>query len=307
MSSRAGQLVVVATPIGNLGDLSPRAVEALATADLVACEDTRHTGRLLQHAGVRARRLVSLHGHNEGERAGELVRSLCAGAKVAVVSDAGTPAVSDPGSRLVREAVAAGVEVTAIPGPSAVLAALVLSGLDTTRWRFDGFLPRKGPERHARLGEIAASPVPTVCFEAPTRIAATLAELAEVCGGDRVIALARELTKLHEEVWRGPLRAAATAAAGAPARGEHVIVVDGAPPAAPVEGEAVAELVGRLRTAGLSARDAATAASTVLGVPRRTAYAAALEATGDPVGRRGGDGPAAGSAGGEAGQVSPGS
>lgn len=284
MSRTAGQLVLVATPIGNLGDLSPRAVEALTAADVVACEDTRHTGRLLQHAGIRARRLVSLHGHNEAARSAELVTSLLAGARVAVVSDAGTPAVSDPGARLVREAVAAGVEVTAVPGPSAALAALVLSGLDTTRWRFEGFLPRKGPERRARLAEIAASPVPTVCFEAPTRLAATLAELAEVCGDERAVAVARELTKLHEEVWRGSVRAAATAAAAGAARGEHVLVVDGAPPAAPLEGAVVTELVGRLRAAGLSARDAATAAAIALGVPHRMAYAAALEATGDRAG-----------------------
>ncbi|MDA8034797.1 MAG: 16S rRNA (cytidine(1402)-2'-O)-methyltransferase [Actinomycetota bacterium] len=279
MSAAAGRLVLVATPIGNLGDLSPRAAETLAEADVVACEDTRHTGRLLQLAGIRARRLVSLHSHNEAARTGELVAALAGGATVAVVSDAGTPVVSDPGARLVRAAVEAGVTVSAVPGASAVLAAVVVSGLDTSRWRFDGFLPRKGAERRARLAEMAVSPVPTVCFEAPTRLSATLAELAEACGPGRRVAVARELTKLHEEVWRGSLGEAAAVAAGVAARGEHVVVVDGAPLAAgPADGGELAELVGRLRAAGLSARDTATAAATVLGVGHREAYAAALSA-----------------------------
>ena len=283
MSPPTGRLVLVATPIGNLGDLSPRAIEALAAADVVACEDTRHTGRLLQHARIRARRLVSLHGHNEASRAGELVAALAEGVTVAVVSDAGTPAVSDPGARLVMAAVDAGVEVSVVPGPSAAVAALVVSGLDTSRWRFEGFLPRKGPERRARLVEIAASPVVSVCFEAPTRIAATLGELSEACGAERRVAVARELTKLHEEVWRGTLGEAvdrATSLPG-PVRGEHVVVVDGAPPRVGTAEEdgGVEGLVADLRRAGLSARDAAIAATTVLGVPHRVAYAAATAAT----------------------------
>lgn len=280
MSPPAGRLVLVATPIGNLGDLSPRAVEVLAGADVVACEDTRHSGRLLAHAGVRARRLVSLHEHNEASRTAELVEAMVGGATVAVVSDAGTPAVSDPGARLVRGAIEAGVPVTAVPGPSAALAALVVSGLDTTRWRFEGFLPRKGPERRARLADIAGSPVPSVCFEAPTRLAATLGELSAACGPDRQVAMARELTKLHEEVWRGTLGEAAERAGAGAARGEHVLVVDGAPPAPAASDDQVASLVGRLLGAGLSARDAATAAAVVLEVPHRAAYAAATAAAG---------------------------
>jgi len=276
MPRQAGTLVLVATPIGNLGDLSPRAVEVMASADVVACEDTRHTGRLLVHAGVRARRLVSLHGHNEAARLDELLAVLASGETVALVSDAGTPLVSDPGERLVAAAIAAGVEVTAVPGPSAVLAAVVLSGLGTSRWRYEGFLPRKGAERRARLVEIAASPEPVVCYESPRRLAATLSDLTEVCGGERRVAVARELTKLHEEVWRGPLaEAAARAAAGEP-RGEHVIVVAGAVSAARPSGEALTGALERLIAAGLARREAVLAAEVLLGVARREAYRAAL-------------------------------
>lgn len=278
-----GRLVLVATPIGNLSDLSPRAIEALSAADVVACEDTRHSGRLLAHAGVRDKRLMSLHEHNEASRSAQLVALVEGGAIVAVVSDAGTPLVSDPGARLVQAAIAAGAEVSAVPGPSAALAALVVSGLDTSRWRFEGFLPRKGSERRERLAEVASSPVPTVCFEAPHRLAVTLADLAGACGGQRRVVVARELTKLHEEVWRGALEVAAGRAASAPPRGEHVLVVDAAPPPPdPVEGGGadLADLAGRLLAAGLSRRDAATAVEVVLGVSHRAAYAAAHEAAG---------------------------
>lgn len=291
-----GRLVLVATPIGNLSDLSPRAVEALAAADVIACEDTRHSGRLLAHAGVRDKRLMSLHEHNEARRSAELVALVEGGASVAVVTDAGTPLVSDPGGRLVAAAIAAGLEVSAVPGPSAALAALVVSGLDTSRWRFEGFLPRKGPERRERLAEVASSPVPTVCFEAPHRLAATLADLAEACGATRRVVVARELTKLHEEVWRGELAAAAAAATTAPPRGEHVVVVDGAPASTGPGDDAaasLAELVGRLLEAGLSRRDAAAAAEIALGVSHRAAYAAAHEAPG-PVARPAGEEAAAG-------------
>ncbi len=273
---QVGALVLVATPIGNLGDLSPRAVEALASADVVACEDTRHTGRLLVHAGVRARRLVSLHEHNEAARLDELLGAMASGATVALVSDAGTPLVSDPGERLVAAAIAAGVEVTAVPGPSAALAALVLSGLGTARWRYEGFLPRKGAERRERLVEIAASPEPVVCYESPRRVAATLSDLAEACGAERKVAVARELTKLHEEVWRGPLGEAAARAAAAEPRGEHVIVVAGAVPAARPSGEALTGALERLIAAGLGRREAVLAVEVLLGVARREAYQAAL-------------------------------
>jgi 16S rRNA (cytidine1402-2'-O)-methyltransferase len=274
-----GRLVLVATPIGNLGDLSPRALETLASADVVACEDTRRSGRLLAHAGVAARRLVSLHGHNEAVRAQELVALLEQGATVALVSDAGTPVVSDPGSRLVTAALAVGAEVSAVPGPSAVLTALVVSGLDVARFRFEGFLPRKGPARRERLAEIAASPSPSVVFESPQRLASTLADLERVCGAERRVVIARELTKLHEEVWRGRLGDASGRAA--PARGEHVLVVDKAPTSERRDersGSALDDLVERLLEAGLSRRDATIAAEVALGVPHRLAYAAANRA-----------------------------
>jgi len=271
-----GRLVLVATPIGNLADLSPRAVAALVEADVIACEDTRHSGRLLAHAGVRDKRLMSLHAHNEAERSTELVGLVRGGTNVAVISDAGTPLVSDPGGRLVVAAVEAGLEVSAVPGPSAVLAALVVSGLDTARWRFEGFLPRKGPLRRERMAEIAASSVPCVCFEAPHRLGATLSDLAVACGDERRVVLARELTKLHEELWRGCLVEAVERAAKIAPRGEHVVVVDGAPSSLEgPSGQELGELVARLLAAGLSRRDAAVAAEVVLGVSHREAYAAA--------------------------------
>lgn len=212
----AGKLVVVGTPIGNLGDLAPRAVEVLRTADVVAAEDTRRARALLSAAGVPARgRLVSVHAHNEGERAARLVDRALDGAVVAVVSDAGMPGISDPGAALVRAAAAAGVPVEVVPGPSAVLAALAVSGLPSDRFAFEGFLPRRGRSRDRRLAGIAASDRTVVVFESPRRVPGTLADLARVCGPGRPVVVARELTKLHEEVWRGSAReAAARAAAG---------------------------------------------------------------------------------------------
>ncbi|MCU1491045.1 MAG: rRNA ((1402)-2-O)-methyltransferase [Acidimicrobiaceae bacterium] len=280
-----GQLVLVATPIGNLGDLAPRAVAALAEADLVACEDTRHSGRLLAAAGIKAKRLTSLHGHNEAARIDEVLELLSSGGTVALISDAGTPLVSDPGARLVEAAARSGAVVSTIPGPSAVLAALVVSGLGTSHWRFEGFLPRKGSERRERLARLACSDETSVCYESPRRVAATLAELAEVCGPDRRVCVARELTKLHEEVWRGTLGEAVARAVATEARGEHVIVLDAAPAAeAAGAGELVAAIT-RLLEAGLARRDAAIAAEVLLGAAHRDAYSASLEAAGRPGGR----------------------
>jgi len=290
----AGKLVVVGTPIGNLGDLAPRAIEVLRTADVVAAEDTRRARALLSAAGVPARgRLVSVHAHNEGERAARLVDRALDGAVVAVVSDAGMPGISDPGAALVRAAAAAGVPVEVVPGPSAVLAALAVSGLPSDRFAFEGFLPRRGRSRDRRLAGIAASDRTVVVFESPRRVPGTLADLARVCGPDRPVVVARELTKLHEEVWRGSAgEAAARAAAGGEPRGEHVIVVAGAPappdggtgdPAVVAAGDSAGAeaLEARVRAeleAGASVRDAARAASAELGVGRRTAYQAALRA-----------------------------
>lgn len=277
-SGSPGTLFVVATPIGNLGDLSERARAILAGVDLLACEDTRRTGRLLELAGIAAPRLVALHGHNEAERSAGIVERLLAGTTVALVSDAGTPLVSDPGERLVAAAVAASVPVVAVPGPSALLAALVVSGLGTGRWRFEGFLPRKGADRRARLADIAASPHPSICYESPHRLAATLGELATVCGADRRVVVARELTKMHEETWRGTLGEAVASAAALEPRGEHVVVVDAAPTADRPAPGALEDAVARLVVAGLDRRDAVTAAVVLLGAGRRDAYEAALKA-----------------------------
>jgi len=269
-----GVLVLVATPIGNLGDLSPRAVATLAGADVVCCEDTRRTRALLSHAGVGGARLLSLHAHNEQARSAEVLGLLASGATVAVVSDAGTPALSDPGQRLVAAAVAAGVTVQAVPGPSAALAALVVSGLPTDRFAFEGFLPRRGAERRRRLEALGRAPVTTVLFEAPGRVAATLAELAAACGEERAVVVARELTKLHEEVWRGPLSGAVAHFSGGEVRGEIVVVLSGAPPSAVTEPDdaAVAAAMGVRLAGGDSMRNAAAATAATLGVARRRAY-----------------------------------
>jgi 16S rRNA (cytidine1402-2'-O)-methyltransferase len=273
----AGTLVLVATPIGNLGDLAPRALGALADADLVCCEDTRRTRALLTHGGVTGKKLVSLHAHNESARIGEVLARLAGGSTVAVVSDAGTPAVSDPGARLVEAAIAAGVTVTTVPGPSAVIAALVVSGMPTDRFVFEGFLPRRGAERRRRLAAMAEEARTAVLFEAPGRLAATLGDLRAACGPVRPVVVARELTKLHEELWRGSLAEAEAEFAGREARGEIVVVLGGAPDTGDGVGEAdVAEAVRRRLEAGDSLRDAAGGVARDLGVSRRLAYEAAL-------------------------------
>jgi len=275
-SKADGRLVMVSTPIGNLGDLSFRAVDVLAHADLLCCEDTRRTRALLTHAGISGRRLLSLHARNEAERVAEVLGHVAAGETVAVVSDAGTPSVSDPGARLVAAAVAAGVEVTVVPGPSAVLAALVVSGLPTARFCFEGFLARRGSDRRRRLVALAAEERTVVFYEAPGRLAATLADLVAACGPGRPVVVARELTKLHEEVWRGTLEEAAAEFASREVRGEVVVVLGGAV-AGPPAGEA--EVVAALRRhvdGGASWRDAATVVALELGVSRREVYAHAL-------------------------------
>jgi 16S rRNA (cytidine1402-2'-O)-methyltransferase len=223
-----GRLVLVATPIGNLGDLPPRAVEELRSAALICCEDTRRTGRLLQHAGVSGVRMAVANDHTETIRIAEVLDLLASGATVALVTDAGTPGISDPGERLVRAALDAGHIVSAVPGPAALVMALVVSGFDTSRFVFEGFLPRGGSERTRRIDEIASEQRTVVLYEAPHRIARTVVDLQARLGGDRRVALARELTKLHEEVWRGTLDDAAERVASVEARGEFVVVVEGA-------------------------------------------------------------------------------
>lgn len=271
----AGSLVLVGTPIGNLGDLSPRAAEALATADAVCCEDTRRTGRLLSLSGIERRPFVVVNDHTEDREIPRVLERLARGERVAVVSDAGMPGVSDPGERLVAAAVAAGYPVEVVPGPSAALAALVVSGLPAGRFVFEGFLPRKGAARTERLAAVAAEPRTTVLFEAPHRLARTLADLAQACGGDRRVAVARELTKLHEQVWRGTLDEAVAWVAERDPPGEIVVVLDGAPPAAPVDDDAIRRAVEDELAAGASARDAARTVAAALSVPRRRAYAIA--------------------------------
>jgi 16S rRNA (cytidine1402-2'-O)-methyltransferase len=273
-----GKLVLVATPIGNLGDLSPRAVKTLEASDVVCCEDTRRTRELLTHAGVKQKRLISLNEHNEADRIPGVLARVRIGELVAVVSDAGTPGVSDPGGRLVAAAVAEGLTVEAVPGANAALTALIVSGLAMDRFCFEGFLPRRGSDRHRRIAAIAEEERTVLLHESPQRLAATLAELADVCGGERTVAVARELTKLHEEVWRGNLEDAAAWYAERPVRGEVVVVLGGAPTGSgPEIGDA--ELESHLRREldnGAGVRDAAAAASAELGVPKRRAYAAAL-------------------------------
>ena len=282
MSPR-GTLVVVATPIGNLGDLTPRAVEALAGVDAIACEDTRRTGRLLAHAGVSPPPLLVVNEHTEARQVGEIVARLGRGQRVGLVSDAGTPAISDPGERIIRAAIDAGHTVEVVPGPSAVVAALVASGLATSRFCFEGFLPRKGAARSDRIDELVDERRTVILFEAPHRLLRTLVDLAAAFGPERRIAIARELTKLHEEVWRGTLGDARAWAEAAEPRGEIVLVVDGAGPPAPVAAEEVEAAVAAERAAGASRRDAATAVARRLGVSRRTAYEAALRSSQDPV------------------------
>ena len=278
----AGALVLVGTPIGNLGDISARALRVLATADVIYCEDTRHSRKLLTHAGISGVPLRSLHGHNEGDRIDEVLAAVSEGRTVAVVSDAGMPGISDPGSLLVAAAARAGLAVSVIPGPSAVLAALVTSGLATDRFVFEGFLPRSGRERRDRLHTVAAEGRTTVLFEAPGRVASTLGDLEAACGGSRPVVVARELTKLHEEIWRGNLSDAAVWAAAQPLRGEVVLVLAGAPPleTPPVEDAVLIAAVVERVAAGERTRGVVDDVAATFGVSRRRVYELALTAQG---------------------------
>ncbi len=270
-------LWLVATPIGNLDDVSGRALAVLASVDRIACEDTRHTGRLLARYGI-AGRLVSYHEHNAARVRPGLIRTLAGGGSVALVADAGTPLISDPGYRLVRAALDAGLRVTGCPGPSAPLLALILSGLPTDRFYVGGFLPpRQGPRRRA-LAALRLLDATLVFLESPRRLAGALSDMAATLG-PRPAAVARELTKRHEEVRRGTLDRLAGhyASAGAP-RGEVVVVVDGARGGDAQPALSDAEIDARLDTllAAGSVRDAAAALSAETGLPRRELYARAL-------------------------------
>jgi 16S rRNA (cytidine1402-2'-O)-methyltransferase len=271
-----GALVLVGTPIGNLGDLSPRAVEALTTADTIACEDTRRTRALLSHLGLPAgRRLLAVHDRNEAVQVEGVLARLYNGEKVVVITDAGMPGISDPGARLVAAAVV-GHTVEVVPGPSAFVAALVVSGLSTSRFCFEGFLPRKGPSRAQRVAEVAADRRTTVLYEAPHRVRQTVADLAAAAGDLRRVAVARELTKLHEEVWRGTLAGAVEHLASKEPRGEYVIVLDGAPAPDPAgDSDVEAALLARL-DAGTDKRTAIAEVTAALGVPKRRVYDSGL-------------------------------
>ncbi len=273
-----GVLRVVATPIGNLADLSPRAAQTLCDAEVVLAEDTRHTGRLLAHVGSTVGQL-SLHEHNERDRIAQVLDRLAAGAMVALVSDAGTPAISDPGYRLVAACVEAGVRVEAVPGPSAVLAALVASGLPTDRVCFDGFLPRKGRARRERLDELAAERRTMVLFVSPHRVVEDLTDLASVMGEGRRAALARELTKRHEEVRHGTLAELADLAAEG-VRGEVTLVIEGAlPPAAdPAGAEELVDRVRELLATGMGKKEAIATVARAAGRPKREVYQAVVDA-----------------------------
>jgi len=274
-------LTLVATPIGNMGDLSPRALAALKAADAVLCEDSRTTGAMLARLSVAAR-LIALHDHNEANEVPRILEMLRQGQKLVLVSDAGTPLVSDPGFRLARAAIAEGLPVSAIPGPNAAVMALVLSGLPPEPFLFEGFLPPRAGARQAALGRLkaleqAGLAASMIFYEAPHRLAESLADMAAAFGPERPAAIAREMTKRFEEVRRGGLGALAAHYASAEARGEICIVVG------PAAAEAVvgdAEVTAQLRAAlhsGLSVKDAAEAVAKSTGRKRRDVYREALE------------------------------
>ncbi len=278
-----GALVLVATPIGNLGDLSPRSVRALAEADVIACEDTRRTRQLLAHEGIPAAgRLVTVNDHTEAAQVQGLLARLDAGERVALVTDAGMPAVSDPGERLVAAAAAAGHRVEVVPGPSAALAALVVSGLPTGRFCFEGFLPRKGRARGERLAELAIERRTTVVFEAPHRVRQTVADLADAVDSLRRLVIARELTKAFEEVWRGTLAEAGVHLAATDPRGEYVLVLDGAAAPPTAEADDVDDALRVRLEAGVDKKAAIAEVAAELGVPKRQVYEAALSLAPSP-------------------------
>ena len=269
----AGILYLVATPIGNLRDFSPRAIETLANADFIAAEDTRVTLKLLNHFGLR-KPMVSYYRHNAETRGDELLARLLAGETCALVTDAGMPAISDPGEELVALCAANGVEVIAIPGPSAFVTALAVSGLPTGRFSFEGFLPMNKKNRRAHLDSLRGETRTMVFHEAPHKLAATLRDLAETFGPDRRVSLCRELTKLHEEVLRTTLGQAADRWAETPPKGEFVLVVEGAPEAEEVTYtlEDGLALVDRLKGEGLSTRDAVKRAAADLSLSKKALY-----------------------------------
>lgn len=265
----------MSTPIGNLGDMSHRAVEILSSAALVIAEDTRHSRRLLDHYKI-ATPLSSYHEHNEAKETPRLVARLQAGDSIALISDAGTPLISDPGSRLVEASVGAGVPVVPIPGPSAVMAALVASGMSLERFTYFGFLPRKGRERTETIADVVASQATSVLFEAPNRVGATLEALVEAGAGDRAAVVARELTKQFEEFKRGSIVELSRIYKDADPRGEVVLVIAGAARTIVTELE-LSDAAAQLRASGKAPRDVMDHLVSALGAPRNLAYKIAHE------------------------------
>ncbi len=276
-----GRILLAATPIGNTADGSARLWEALASADVIAAEDTRSLKDLARRAGITiSARVVAMHDHNESDAAAGLVQAASGGATVVVVSDAGMPTVSDPGFSLVRAAIDAGVEVSVLPGPSAVLAALAVSGLPTDRFCFEGFLPRKPGERAATLSALAAEPRTMVFFESPHRVAETLTAMEQAFGSNRHASVSRELTKTYEETVRGTL-AELTRWAQGEMRGELVVVVAGRPAEAPSADAVLHEALARV-AAGERAKDVVADLARVTGVPSKQLYAAVIAAKSAP-------------------------
>ena len=271
-------LILVATPLGNMGDISPRAIEALTHAGLVCCEDTRRTGLLLHNLGIAAT-LMRVDDHTEHAAIPRVLDALNEGRDVCLVTDAGTPGISDPGSRLVRAAIDASHNVSAIPGPAALIMALIVSGLPTDRFVFDGFIARSGQERAMHINELALQRRTVILYEAPHRLHRTLVDLSVACGPERQVALCRELTKIHEEVWRGTLGEAVNHYGTNEPQGEFVLVMQGAPDSPPPTADDIDRLLIAELAGGASSKDAATAVAHILGVPKKSAYNRAVEIT----------------------------
>jgi 16S rRNA (cytidine1402-2'-O)-methyltransferase len=271
-----GKLYLVATPIGNLDDMTARAVDTLRSVDVIACEDTRHSRKLLSRYSI-SNKLISYHEHNEAERAAELVQRIKSGESVAVITDAGTPGISDPGYRIVAEAIGSGIDIVPVPGPAAFVAAATVSGLATDSIFFGGFLPRRSSERRARLAEVGAVPATLVFYEAPHRLSRTLADCLTTLG-DRRAVIVRELTKIHEETVRGTLAELAARSDSEQVKGEIVIVIErGTSGAAAVRSASISETVEKLIKGGLDHKAALKHAAKEFGLSRSEAYRRLVE------------------------------
>ena len=267
-----GKLLVVGTPIGNLADFSDRGKAALSSADVIICEDSRRSGRLLQQLGLPKRPFLVANEHTEARVAADVIRRIQTGERFALITDAGMPGVSDPGQRLIQQAIRNGCLVEVVPGPTAVISALVLSGLSSSRFSFEGFLARKGKERATQLDEIAQSSRTVVFYESPKRIKATLRDLERHCGPEHQIALARELTKLHEQVVRGSIVELIQHFSETEPRGEFVVVVAGREPAAEATDDELVVLLQAELDSGLSRRDAVVTVVASTGVGKNRVY-----------------------------------